>query len=41
MATYLITRYGPFAIRAVQVALVLVALIALFYALGAPAYAGG
>lgn len=40
MTTYLITRYGPFAIRAIQVALVLIALIALFYAVGAPTYQG-
>lgn len=40
MATYLITRYGHLAIRVVQVALVLIALIALFYAVGAPLYEG-
>lgn len=41
MAAYLITRYGHFAIRAFQVALVLTALIAIFYAVGAPQYGGG
>lgn len=41
MAGYLIARYGHFAIRTIQVALVLIALVALFYAVGAPLYGGG
>lgn len=40
MATYLITRSGHYAIRIAQVALILMALIALFYAVGAPTYQG-
>lgn len=41
MANYLIRRYGPITIRIVHVALILIALVALFYAIGAPEYAGG
>lgn len=40
MAAYLVTRYGHIAVRAFQVALVLIALIALFYAVGASLYQG-
>lgn len=41
MAIYVIIRYTDYAIRIAQVALVLMALAALFYVVGAPTYEGG
>jgi hypothetical protein len=41
MAEYIIRRHGPVTIRIVQVALILMALVALLYAIGAPHYQGG